>query len=97
MDVGGWLSFLIFAGVLWSFTCFVRMARTGHRSWRFRPVWLVLLNGGTDGKGRSDDPDGGGGDNRPPRVPPRGGASGRLCRECRRRPSRKPHAVRGSA
>jgi hypothetical protein len=89
---------LIGTGVLASLACFVRMAlRTGHDEWAFRPVWLVLLAGGTDGTGRSDGPDGGGGGNRPPRVPPRSGRSKRPCRERRRRPSRSlPVARRGA-
>jgi hypothetical protein len=98
MDVGGWISLLIGAGVLGSLACFVRMAlRAGPDEWPFRPVWIVLLEGGTGGRDRPDDSHGGGDSRRPPRVPPRGGASGRPCRERRRRPSQRPHVARRGA
>lgn len=89
MDAGDWVSLLTCAGALGSLPFFVRAAlRGGDEDRPFRPVWLVLLAGGTAKPDRPDDSDGGGGGHRPPRVPPRDQTSGRP--ECQRIPAQRP-------
>ncbi len=62
MDAGDWVSLLTCAGALGSLPFFVRAAlRGGDEDRPFRPVWLVLLAGGTAKPDRPDDSDGGGG------------------------------------
>lgn len=85
MDVGDWISLLTCAGALGGFAFFIRVAlRSENEEHPFRPVWLVLLAGGTVRPDRPDDSDGGGGVHRPPRVPPRDHTSGSPESELRR-------------
>lgn len=77
MEAGVWVSLLIGAGVLGSIAFFVwATLRTGQDIPPFRPVWIVLLDGGIDGPDRPDGSDGGEDGHRPPspRAPSRGGA-----------------------
>lgn len=77
MDAGDWISLLTCAGALGGFAFFIRLALgSGNEEQPFRPVWLVLLAGGTARPDRPDNFDGGGGVHRPPRVPPRDHTSG---------------------
>lgn len=77
MNLGDWVSLLLCAAALGSLAYFVWTVHGDSRDQQsFRPVWIVLLDGGTDGADRQDGPDNGGpddggGDGRPPRVPPR--------------------------
>ena len=73
MDLGSWVSLVVCAGALGSLVCFVWIMLFGgsHDQRSFRPVWIVLLAGGMDETDRRGGPDDGGGDDRPPRVPPR--------------------------
>lgn len=85
MNTGDWISLVTCVGALGSFVFFVRAAlRDGNEDHPFRPVWLVLLAGGTARPDRLDDSDGGGGGHRPPRVPPQDHVSGCPRRERRR-------------
>jgi len=103
MDAEGWLSLLMGAGVLGSLALCVWIALQPEQDVRFQPVWLVLLEGGIDGRDPPDDSDGGGGrwPPAPPRVPPHGHASGRAGGEYRRGPApgpvRRPRVARGGA
>lgn len=78
MDAGAWVSLLTCVGALGGLSFIVRPAlRARDEDPMFRPVWLVLLAGGAEGR-RPDDADDG--DWRrwptsPPRIPPRGGTS----------------------
>ena len=91
MNAGDWISLLTCAGALGGLALVVRAALgSGQDEWPVRPVWLVLLEGGTEGRDCPDDSDGGDGDDRPPLVPPYGGASGRPGCERRRRSARRP-------
>lgn len=75
MDLGDWVSLLICAGGLGGLAYLVWMTLGDSPDRQSsRPVWIVLLAGGTDGTGRQDGPDDGDGDGgpddgRPPRVP----------------------------
>lgn len=85
MDAGDWISLLTCAGALGSFAFFIRVALgDGNEEHPFRPVWLVLLAGGTARPDRPDDSDSGGDVDRPPRVPPRDHTSGGPESELRR-------------